>query len=250
MDTPNPSQRVIVSHPDDVPAASPELPVLTLGPHRTVEQVVVAKLREAIITGALSPGDRLAYRDLAQRFGVSVTPVRIALRELANEGLVEMRAHAGARVSPLSLDELEEIFATRIGIEGWLSRHGAQRLTDGAIGRMTVILGEMQQSERANDRESYLLGTWSLRTTCYEAAGKERLLDRFRTLYDLSTRYHFLTIRDASRFARSLGLMEDFFAACRDRDGARAERVMQGALEWTLSYLSDAIVDGHGSGEA
>jgi DNA-binding GntR family transcriptional regulator len=236
-----------VSHPGEQPPSTSELPVLTLGPHRTVEQVVVAKLREAIITGALSPGDRLAYRDLAQRFGVSVTPVRIALRELANEGLVEMRAHAGARVSPLSLDELEEIFATRIGIEGWLARHGAECLTDEALGRMASLLGEMRQAERANDRESYLRGTWASRTICYEAAGKERLLDRFQTLYALSTRYHFLTILDASRFAQSLELMEDFFAACRERDGARAERVMQDALEWTLSYLSDAVTGSHGS---
>ncbi|WP_423169247.1 GntR family transcriptional regulator, partial [Stenotrophomonas geniculata] len=81
---------------------------------------MIAKLREAIINGSLHPGDRLTYRDLAQRFGVSVTPIRIALRELSNEGLVEMRAHTGTRVSPLSGDELEELFATRIGIEGWL----------------------------------------------------------------------------------------------------------------------------------
>lgn len=221
--------------------------MLTLGPHRTVEQVVVARLREAIITGSLSPGERLAYRDLAQRFGVSVTPVRIALRELANEGLVEMRAHAGARVSPLSLDELEEIFATRIGIEGWLARHGAERLTDEAIGRMAVVLGEMKQAEQTNDRESYLRGAWALRTTCYEAAGKKRLLDRVQTLYDLSTRYHFLTILDVSRFARSFVLMENFFVACRERDGARAERVMQNALDWTLSYLSDAVADADGA---
>ena len=67
--------------------------------HRTVEEALVKQLRDAIVTGSLTPGDRLVYRDLARRFGVSVTPVRIALRELSKEGLVEMRAHAGARVS-------------------------------------------------------------------------------------------------------------------------------------------------------
>lgn len=236
--------------PDGQPPVSSDAPDLALGPHRTVEQVVVAKLRQAIITGALGPGDRLAYRELAQQLGVSVTPVRIALRDLSNEGLVEMRAHAGARVSPLSLDELEEIFATRIGIEGWLSRHGAERLTDAEIGRMSALLAEIEEAVRADDRVAYLQGTRALRTTCYEAAGKARLLERFFTLYELSTRYHFLTIADPSRFSRSLMLMEHFFSACKARNGVQAQRVMQEALEWTLSYLADAIVNAGDSSDS
>src|SRR5262249_20618529 len=107
----------------------PVADVITPLGHRTVEEALVGQLRDAIVTGLLRPGERLVYRDLARRFGVSVTPVRIALRELSKEGLVEMRAHAGARVSLLSADELEEIFVFRIGIEGWLSQHGAERLT-------------------------------------------------------------------------------------------------------------------------
>lgn len=205
----------------------------------------MTKLRQAIITGKLRPGDRLAYRDLAHQLGVSVTPVRIALRDLANEGLVEMRAHAGARVSPLSRDELEEIFATRIGIEGWLARHGAELLTDAEVDRMADLLVEIEAAVQADDRMAYLQGTRALRTTCYAAAGRARLLERFLTLYEVSSRYHFLTIADRSRFSRSLKLMEDFFAACQSRDGRQAQRVMQGALEWTLSYLTGAIVDPH-----
>ena len=73
---------------------------------------------------------RLRYRELADRFGVSVTPVRIALKELSSEGLVELRPHAGARVSQLSGEELEEVMLTRASIEPWLALKGAGRLTD------------------------------------------------------------------------------------------------------------------------
>lgn len=224
------------------PTSVPDSALLTLGPHRTVEQVVVAKLREAIVTGVLKPGERLAYRDLAHRFGVSVTPVRIALRELANEGLVEMRAHAGARVAPLSVDELEEIFATRIGIEGWLALHGALRLTGEELERMAGLLAELTRAADADEREEYLGLSWELRSTCYAAAAKPRLLDRLSTLYDHSTRYHFLTIAEGLRFQRSRRYMEQFYEACRDRDGEAAQQVIQEAIAWTLSYLSDAVV--------
>jgi DNA-binding GntR family transcriptional regulator len=222
-------------------STSPDSQLFTLGPHRTVEQVVVAKLREAIITGSLKPGDRLAYRDLAHRFGVSVTPVRIALRELSNEGLVEMRAHTGARVSPLSIDEIEEIFATRIGIEGWLARHGAERLTDQDVRELAGYLDELRRAEQADDLESYLRASWSMRAVCYRVAEKPRLFDRFRALYEHSTRYVYWLMAEPSRLEQSRRNMERFFAACEARDGLAAQEAIQHALLTTLSYLSEAF---------
>jgi DNA-binding GntR family transcriptional regulator len=226
---------------DAQPSPTSDPSLFTLGPHRTVEEVVAAKLREAIIIGSLKPGDRLAYRDLAHRFGVSVTPVRIALRELSNEGLVEMRAHTGARVSPLSIDELEEIFATRIGIEGWLARHGAQRLSDEAIAKMAALLDALRHDQETDDTQSYLQHSRALRATCYEAAERPRLFDRFQVLYEHSRRYVFLLIADASRLERSRSDMERFFAAAAARDGPAAQQAIQKALQTTLSYLSRAF---------
>lgn len=219
---------------------------LVLGAHRTVEEAVVASLRDAILTGALHPGERLAYRDVAGRLGVSMTPVRTALRELANEGLVELRAHTGAWVSALSVDELEEIFVIRAGIEGWLARHGAERLTDAGIAEMASQLRGLLRAKRADDRDAYLRAALAFRVTCYEAAVKPRLLDRFVALYQHSMRYHFLTIADVSRFEVSRANMEQFFAACRARDGAEAERVIQDALLWTLASLTEAFVAADG----
>ena len=164
---------------------------------------MIAKLREAIINGSLRPGDRLTYRDLAQRFGVSVTPIRIALRELSNEGLVEMRPHTGTRVSPLSVDEIEEIFATRIGIEGWLARYGTERLTDANLRAMARALDELRKAERRGDLDAYLRHSWEMRAVCYGAAEKPRLFERFRVLYEHSSRYVFLMIADTKRLRRS-----------------------------------------------
>ncbi len=86
----------------------------------------------------------------------------------------------------------------------------------------------------------------AFRVTCYEAAGKPRLLDRFLVLYDHSMRYHFLTIADVARFEQSRSNMERFFAACRSRDGLEAEHVIQSALLWTLSALTEAFVAADG----
>jgi DNA-binding GntR family transcriptional regulator len=219
----------------------PDETVFALGPRRTVEEVVAAKLREAILAGSLRPGDRLAYRDLAHRFGVSVTPVRIALRELSNEGLVEMRPHTGARVTPLSVDEIEDIFATRIGIEGWLARHAAESLDEQTIAAMAHHFEGLKRAQEEGETELYLQHSRALRATCYAAAERPRLFDRFEALYEHSRRYVFLLIADPGRLERSRTDMAEFFDACAARDGPRAQQAIQKALETTLSYLSQAF---------
>jgi DNA-binding GntR family transcriptional regulator len=213
----------------------------TLGPHRTVEGVVATKLREAIINGTLKPGDRLAYRDFARRFGVSVTPIRIALHELANEGLVEMRAHSGARVSPLSIDEIEEIFASRIGIEGWLARVGAEQLTDENVEEMEGHLAALHVAVGDADLATYLEASRSMRVVCFARAEKPRLFERFNVLYEHSRRYVFLLIAEPSRLERSRRAMNQFFESCRARDGEAAQTAIQQALLTSLGSISEAF---------
>jgi len=219
-----------------------ELPGMAqVGDERTVEGLVAAALRRSILDGTLAPGMRLRYRELAGRFGVSVTPVRVALKELASEGLVEARPHAGARVSALSGEELEEALLTRASIEPWLALKGAPLLTDDERATMLRLLGEMRSVTRSLDREGYLRTSWELRAVVYAAAQRPRLLARVAVLYEVSRRYHHLNLAEHDRLARSLGYMESFHDACAARDGDTAEEVMREALDWTLAYLVEAL---------
>ena len=212
-----------------------------VGDERTVEQVVAARLRRSILDGVLAPGARLRYRQLADQFAVSVTPVRVALKELAGEGLVELRPHAGASVSALSVEELEEVLLTRASLEPFLALHGTARLTDDDVAEMSFRLDEVREVTRALDRDGYLDASWELRSIVYRAAERPRLLSRVVTLYDLSRRYHHVNLADADRLARSLAYMEEFHGACVARDGARAQVAMREGLDWTLEYLVEAL---------
>jgi DNA-binding GntR family transcriptional regulator len=70
------------------------IPTLTQVYNSTLEQRLTGALRDLVISGELEPGFRLRYRELAKRFGVSTTPVRAAVRDLANEGLAVVRPNA------------------------------------------------------------------------------------------------------------------------------------------------------------
>ncbi len=204
---------------------------------RSVEQAIAAELRRAILDGALAPGARLTMRGVADGFGVSVTPVRVALKELASEGLVDLRPHAGAWVAPLALEEIEEILLTRAGIEPWLALHGAPQLSDADLTEIADLVREAATATASADLDAYLRTTWDARAVCYRAAARPRLLARVSTLYDHARRYHLVNLADAARMRRSLAFTRRFHAACAERDGPAAERVMREAIDWTLDYL-------------
>ncbi len=211
--------------------------VLPLGHDRTVEQALARELRTAIVDGRLAPGTRLPYRELAEQFNVSVTPIRIVLRELVHEGLVEMRPQGGARVTPLSAGELEDIYATRTGLEGWLAHQGAGRLGDAGVSAMGQSLTAVEAAAAANDRDAYLQSVWVLRGVCYRAADRPHLLVSVERLYARSTRYNWMTLRDEARLRESLADVRAFQAACRDRDGVRARTLIREALDQTMNDL-------------
>jgi DNA-binding GntR family transcriptional regulator len=88
----------------------------------SVEDGVYRILREEIGRLDLAPGERLRLEEVAGRLEVSLTPVRHALRRLESEGLVVSIPRRGSRVASLSVEELEEIQALRLGLETFLAR--------------------------------------------------------------------------------------------------------------------------------
>src|SRR3954468_19960820 len=87
----------------------------------TSAERTLASLRELILDGDLRPGTRLGEVELAERLGVSRTPVREALTRLAAEGLVEIAPNRGARVATWTVAELEGVFDLRISLEPQLT---------------------------------------------------------------------------------------------------------------------------------
>jgi DNA-binding GntR family transcriptional regulator len=221
----------------DGTSEGPALVVQPLGPDRTVEQHLVRELRTSILRGTLAPGVRLPYRTLAHQFGVSVTPVRVALRDLAKEGLVEISPHGGAYVAPLSVSALEELYATRTGLESWLSRLGAARLTDEQLAAMQAEFSSAERAVARHDGEAYLTAAWETRLVCYRAAERPRLLERVETVFNQSARYNSFTLMTPERLEDSFRSLRTYKAACEARDGRHAQQTIQVALERTYDYL-------------
>ncbi|NND85609.1 MAG: GntR family transcriptional regulator [Acidimicrobiia bacterium] len=115
---------------------------------KSIEEAVTDALREAILSGDLGPGQRLAQVELSEALGVSRIPLRDALRRLEAEGLVEIRGRAGAHVSSLDARDLAEVYDMRILLEPECARLAVDALPDDAIGRLLDLSVEMDATAR------------------------------------------------------------------------------------------------------
>src|SRR5688572_28296609 len=119
--------------------------------YRTKQEIVVERLRDAILEEELRPGEWLRLRDMAELLGTSTMPIREALQTLAADGLVVLSPHRGAQVPPLTAEELEELYMARLGLEGLAARLAAANVTAEELAHLRVLLREMDAAVAAGD---------------------------------------------------------------------------------------------------
>jgi len=123
--------------------------------HKQLRSRVAERLRAEVLQGLLKPGEWLRQERLAAEQGVSQTPVREALRQLAAEGLVEHVPYRGIRVVEFSIEDVEDLYASRAVLEGKAARHAAVNITDEELGSMRELFDRMCRCRTPEDLVEY-----------------------------------------------------------------------------------------------
>ena len=207
----------------------------------SVEGRVAQALRELIVSGRLPEGTPLVQRDLAQRLGVSQTPVRLGLTELQRAGLVEVGETGRATVSRLTREDFEEIYAARLGLEGLAARVGAAAVGPAELARMRTLLTELERLAGEQDVDGYLRVRWEFHAACYEAAGRPRLLSEVERLFWRSERYNRIVLSNRERFGRSVAHYRRFYEACKAGDPRAAEKVIHDSTQWAVDMIAELL---------
>ncbi len=109
----------------------------------TAKQAVLNEIRHDIITGVISPGSRFIQSEIAEKLGVSTTPVREALSALASEGLVKIDPHRGICVYEPNLDDLDQIYDLRIIVESYVTKYSVNRISKNVINKAESVFEAM-----------------------------------------------------------------------------------------------------------
>ncbi len=205
------------------------------------EQSIAQRLRQLILSRQLTPGERLVQSELAQRFGVSRTPIREALRELVSDGLVTILPHKGASVAKFLLADVEEIYAIRIALEGYAAHLAALHITEEELQKLDQLLCAMDQAFREANRSRLLHINREFDTTIYAASRQEKLYELIVRHIDLADLYRRLYFSLDHLAAGTVDEHREILEALKRRDPQEAERLSRIALERTVAGLVEFI---------
>lgn len=135
--------------PAPAPPGGAPAPSRRLGHRPQLGDEAAARLRELIMDGAVRPGERLRLERLAAEFGISVTPVREALKTLRGEGFVVLEPRRGFVVAPLSKQDVQDLFWVQAGIAAELTGRAARRIAPGALRTLDDLHGALERAAAA-----------------------------------------------------------------------------------------------------
>lgn len=155
---------------------------------RTLHESVYKRLREFILNGDVSPGDRLDERYLSSALGVSRTPIRDAIGRLAAEGLIDYRPHQGNFIKVLTVKEFDELYVVRVELECLAVKLAAERVTPGFLDLLEKTVTDSERALEEGDLTGFAQADQRMHQLIAEAAGNAALsasLDRIETLIRL-----------------------------------------------------------------
>jgi DNA-binding GntR family transcriptional regulator len=190
------------------------------------------KLRQAIVTGLLGPGERLIERQLSVRMGASRTPLREAMIRLGHEGLLEALPSGGFVVPSLDEQEVRELYAIRTALEGYASRLAAERRGEDAIRELSEIVAREEDSlEPPPDLRLLEELNHLFHRTLYAASGMSRLADAIEGYRQQAVTHRIYDIYKHDEVRRGVSQHAELLEAVAARDAELAEALMRRHIE-------------------
>ena len=207
----------------------------------TLHNVVVTRLRDMIIEGALQAGQRIHESRLCQQLGVSRTPLREALKVLASEGLVELVPGRGALVCQLTAKDVKDMLAVLGALEEFAGALTCQNASDHDIEEIRRLHDEMLQCHEKGDRLQYFKRNQRIHSLLIEFTRNESLAMLHDILQAKMRRIRYLGDLDDVTWAAAIADHEEMIIALEARDGARLAKALTDHLSRTWERVRNAL---------
>jgi len=212
----------------------------------SLHREVVARVRDMIVEGELLPSAKVPERLLCERFGISRTPLREALKVLASEGLVDLHPNRGATVSALTAASIDEVFPVMGALEALSGELAAARITDAGIAEIRALHYQMAVEHMRGDLAAYFRLNQEIHERILEAAGNPTLTALYRGLAGRIRRARYLANVTPERWSDAVREHEAILNALSTRQGA----VLGDLLRRHLGHTCEAVKAGLRAAEA
>jgi DNA-binding GntR family transcriptional regulator len=208
---------------------------------KTLHGQLASHLRDMIMEAVFKPGEKIQEQDLCDRFGVSRTPIREALRVLAAEGLLTLTPNRGARIASSTVEEIEELYPMIGALEGLAGELACSRITDAEINRIE----ELHQRMVAHYQKGEFLASKKLNQqiheAIFEAAGNAALTTQYRNLMIRTHSIRYFVRKSPERWREAIDDHEKIIRALRARDGLRLGQILREHLQHKVGMIKEAL---------
>ena len=190
-----------------------------------LRDVVFNTLRQAILKGELKPGERLMEIALAERLGVSRTPIREAMRKLELEGLVVMIPRRGAQVANITEKDLNDVLEVRIALENVAIEKACKNMTDEDMSRLWVAAKGFEHTIGEGNLVKLAEADVAFHEIIHQASHNKRLIQTLNNLRQQIYRYRVEYLKDGETRDVLVREHEELTRAIRERDVERAQKI-------------------------
>jgi DNA-binding GntR family transcriptional regulator len=200
--------------------------------HLTLREKILETIRDAIISGALKPGEKVAEPELAEKFGISRTPIREAFRQLESEGYLTVIPRKGAVVVSFSAKDVAEFYAIKSILEGYAARLACDNLTNRELDKLQSINGKLLQLADGADVKHFFKTHNDFHELFIRAADNEKLYDLIMNLVGKFQRLRIASLALPGRMHISVQEHDKIIEAFRKKDAAQVERLVRKNAEY------------------
>lgn len=204
-----------------------KLSKVNLNDYKPLREVIFNTLRDAIIVGELRPGERLMEVQLAEKMGVSRTPVREAIRKLELEGLVAMLPRKGAHVAELSIKDMMDVLEVRASLDGLATALSASRITDAELKDLKHIYMQFVSYVEKDNLQGSIKKDVEFHDIIYRSSRNDKLIQIANNLREQVHRFRVIYLKDYISPKEIVKEHEEIFDAISKRDSAAAQEFAQ-----------------------
>lgn len=175
---------------------SGKLGKVNLNNYKPLREVIFSTLREAIIMGELKPGERLMEVQLAEKMGVSRTPVREAIRKLELEGLVVMMPRRGAHVASLTDKDIMDVLEVRASLDGLATALATERISEDEIRELKHVQSQLVNYVEKGNLQGIIKKDIEFHDVIYKASKNDKLVQIANNLREQVYRFRVIYLKD------------------------------------------------------
>lgn len=204
---------------------------VTVNEYLPLRDIVFNTLRKAILKGELAPGERLMEKQLAEKMGVSRTPIREAIRKLELEGLVIMVPRKGAEVAMITEQDIKDVLEVRAALEGLAVSLACEKMSKEDVDALLSVNKAFTNAAKELDVETVIKKDVEFHDVIYNATKNEKLIQIINNLREQIYRFRVEYIRQMSDFGSLVKEHEEIVNSIVNKDGLHAREIAAKHIE-------------------